>query len=179
MLLITDSREQEALIFPKKVGVEYKVACLGVGDYTASYTIGGREVESSSVVERKSKADLFGSYTSGYENERKKFIRAKELGKRFILAVEEPVSSILKGHTYTKGGVDYTSKKDGMSMLRQLMMCCVKYGVTLWTFNTRGEMALQIQEYFLAEERFLQAEEKVCKESMSLDHIQPKMESGS
>lgn len=178
MILYTDSREQDELRFSKVNGVEYLTSCLSVGDYFASYVIEGKVVESSSVVERKSIADLFGSYTSGYENERKKFIRAKELEKKFILAVEGTVSEIMQGYTYTKGGVDYRHKKEGISMLRQLMSCCHKYEITTWFCSNRKEMALIVQEYFLAEERHLEKlhAEELCKKSISQDHTRPVME---
>jgi ERCC4-type nuclease len=162
MKLISDTREQAPLKFSICNGVEYVVGTLNIGDYSASYTIGGETIVSSSIVERKSIGDLFGSYTSGYENERKKFLRAIEAKKKFILAIEGTVSEILKGHSYTKGGEEYVARKDGMTMLRQLMSCCHRYNISLWCCSSRSEMAMMIQEYFLAEERQLKkhAEEK-------------------
>lgn len=155
MRLVSDTREQNPLHFLTCVHVEYVVDTLSVGDYSASFVIGGRTVESSTIVERKSIGDLFGSYTSGYERERAKFLRCKELGKRFVLAVEGTASDILKGHTYTKGGVEHQSKKDGMTMLKQIMSCANKYQILPWFCESRAIMALMIQEYFLAEERML------------------------
>jgi ERCC4-type nuclease len=165
MKLIIDSREQAPLTFSPCVGVEYEVSALGVGDYSASYTIEGKEGESHAVVERKSLGDLFSSYTSGYERERAKFLRCKDLGKCFILAIEGTASDILRGHTYTKGGVEHRSKKDGMTMFRQIMSCANKYGIIPWFCESRAVMALMIQEYFLAEERMLRkkAEENHAK----------------
>jgi ERCC4-type nuclease len=162
MKLFTDSREQLPLTFSHCVGVEYLVSALVSGDYSASFVIDGRVVESNSFVERKNIGDLFSSYTSGYERERAKFIRCKELGKRFILAIEGTASDILSGHTYTKGGVEHQSKKDGMTMLKQIMSCACKYQIIPWFCESRTVMALMIQEYFLAEERMLkkQAEEE-------------------
>lgn len=155
MKLITDTREQLPLRFQFVNGVEYVSQALSVGDYSASFVIGGKTVDSSTVIERKEKGDLFSSYTSGYERERAKFLRAKELNKFFILAVECTASDVLQGHTYTKGGIEQVAKKDGMTMLRQLMSCSVKYGIHLWFCSSRNEMALMIQEFFLAEERML------------------------
>lgn len=172
MKLISDTRETLPLHFQSVVGVEHVRGTLSFGDYTASYVIGGKEVTSSTVVERKAKGDLFSSYTSGYERERAKIIRAKVDGKKFILAIEGTATDILSGHTYTKGGVDYESKKDGMTMVRQLMTCCHKYGIVLWLCESREAMALMVQEYFLAEERFLkkQAEEEREKVSKEQGH---------
>ena len=155
MKLIRDSREGLPLHFEAVVGVEIVTEALSTGDYSASYVIGGRVVESSSVIERKEKGDLFSSYTSGYDRERKKFLRAIEAGKKFILAIEGTASDILSGHTYIKGGIEHASKKDGMAMLRQLMSCSHKYGIQLWFCSSRHEMSVMIQEYFLAEERML------------------------
>jgi len=161
MRLITDTREQLQLTFSPCVGVEYVTGTLSCGDYAASYVIDGKEIQSHAVVERKALGDLFSSYTSGYERERAKFIRCKELGKCFILAIEGTASDILRGHTYTKGGIEHKSKKDGMTMFRQIMSCANKYGIIPWFCESRTVMALMIQEYFLAEERMLrkQAEE--------------------
>jgi hypothetical protein len=155
MRLISDTREQNPLHFLTCVHVEYVVGTLSVGDYSASYCVGGKVVESTTIVERKSIGDLFSSYTSGYERERAKFLRCKELGKRFILAVEGNASEILRGYTYTKGGVEHQSKKDGMTMLKQIMSCANKYSIVPWFCESRAIMALMIQEYFLAEERML------------------------
>lgn len=160
MKLITDSREQDPLAFSACVGVEYVVEALGVGDYAASYVIGGRVVESHAVIERKSIGDLFSSYTSGYARERDKFFRARAAGREFILAVEGSVETVLNGHTYVKGGEVRRAKKDGMTMVRQLFSCAHKYGIEVWFCESRRIMALMVQEYFLAEERMLkQAEE--------------------
>jgi ERCC4-type nuclease len=155
MRLVSDTREQSPLHFPLVNGVEYVVGTLSVGDYSASYVIGGKTVESASVIERKEKGDLFSSYTSGYERERAKFLRAKEANKTFILAIEGTAAEILRGHTYVKGGIERESKKDGMTMLRQLLSCANKYGIQLWFCSTKNEMAILTQEYFLAEERML------------------------
>lgn len=182
MRMITDSREQLPLTFTPCVGVEYLVSALGVGDYSASYTIEGKDIESTSVVERKSIGDLFGSYTSGYDNERKKFLRAIEAKKKFILAIEGTITDILRGHSYMKGGKEYTSRKDGMTMFRQLMSCSNKYGVQIWFCNTRKEMGTIVQEFFLAEERMLKKnaeDRKKCEKSMSQEVIQQTMESNS
>jgi genome maintenance exonuclease 1 len=115
--ILIDTREQMELRFQPVVGVEIVHQCLKTGDYSATFNIQGKEVESSTICERKGFSDLWNSYTGdNYNRERCKFLRCKELGKTFILAVEGTTSDILKGYTYTKGGVDYESKKDGISM---------------------------------------------------------------
>ena len=57
MVIITDTREQAPLEFNKTEGVEFKTACLPVGDYFAE----GQNV----VFERKGCGDLFSSYSKG------------------------------------------------------------------------------------------------------------------
>lgn len=146
MVIITDSREQAALEFTPVAGVEYRVACLPVGDYGVD--------GDTTVIERKSVADLWNSYTGeNYERERDKFRRAKELGLKFILAIEATCFDIRRGHSYFKGGEEIISKKDGMAMLRQLFTIMRKYDVTVWFCNGKQEMAFMVQEYFLARER--------------------------
>ena len=60
---------------------------------------------------------------------------------------------ILKGHTYWQGGEFKESKKTGYAMLKQLMTLQRKYGLFCWFCQSRREMAVMIQEYFLAWER--------------------------
>ena len=154
MLTITqDSREKDPLYFPELVGMSVSVGFLDFGDYGARYN----DSVIKTVFERKSLGDLFNSYTSNYEAEKAKFLRAHESGFRFILAIEEPFSEVLKGHTYRKNGELVESKKSGISMIRQLMTITNKYGVEVHYFQSRREMALYIQEYFLAFKRISDA----------------------
>lgn len=148
MVIIVDTREQNELAFPKTDGVETISQALPVGDYSA--------VGSKVVVERKSIADLFSSYTANYDAERAKITRARELGLKFILGIEASASEIRKGHTYWSGGEEHESKKSGISMVRQLMSVSVKYGVDVWFADGRKDLAFRIMEYFLAWERFNQ-----------------------
>lgn len=145
--IIIDTREVLPLEFPAVRTCSLRRETLNTGDYACQYDDGSWD---DVVWERKSIADLFGSYTSNYENERNKILRAKEQGKKFFLAIEASAKELLKGHSYTKGGVVYTSKKSGMAMLRQLMSVMRKYDVRVFMCSDREEMALLIQEYYLS-----------------------------
>ncbi len=124
---------------------------LPVGDYG---WIGKDGVRDNVVVERKSKSDLWGSYGGrGYERERAKILRAKERGEKFILAIECSIWEVRRGHEYYVKGEVKAAKKDGLSLVRQLMTVSRKYGVEVWFCNNREEMAFRIAEYFMARER--------------------------
>ena len=148
--LLIDTREQNELIFPACEGVEVISASLQVGDYTCEFEDGSR---CGSVWERKSVADLFGSFSSGYENEKAKILKAKDLGLKYILGIEAPIFEVREGHSYFKDGEIRCSKKDGISQIKQLMTMYSKGYFDLWFFSGRKEMAFTIQEYFLALER--------------------------
>ena len=145
MKLITDTREQNPLSFVETDGVEHIKMALPVGDYMAE----GIDIS----IERKSLQDLFISFSTGYEAERNKIIKAKARNLTYIIAIEGSILDVRVGHEYWKDGEMKRSKKDGLSMVRQLMTIQHKYGVQVWFCGGRKEMAFQIQEYFLAKER--------------------------
>jgi hypothetical protein len=155
MIIVTDTREQDCLEFEKLSGVSYQTSCLSVGDYSAFYEIDGKKEMSKTIFERKSCADLFGSFTGdNYDRERNKMMRYRDFGfERYILAIENTMFEIRKGHQYKKDGEWHECKKDGTSMVRQLLTCSHKYGIIPMFFNGRKEMSFFIQEYFLAKER--------------------------
>ena len=105
------------------------------------------------VWERKSIGDLFNSFSAGYENEKKKIGKAKELGLKYILGIEATVFEVREGHHYQKDGETRWSKKDGLAQVRQLITMYVKDYFDVWFFSSRKEMAFTIQEYFLAMEK--------------------------
>ena len=153
MILQTDTREQQVLVFPQVKGVDVVSATLSVGDYAALHDVAGQQVPDTSVVERKGIGDLFHAFTSSYEAERAKILKAQTLGLTYILAIEATCSEILKGHSYWQGGEVHEAKKSGLAMVRQLMTLQRKYDVRVWFCQSRKEMALMILEYFLAAER--------------------------
>jgi len=149
MVIIQDSREQDPLIFNKDI--EVLIQGLEVGDYSAR--IGGELM--STRIERKSIADLFGSFSSGYDNEKAKIMKAKSLNLKYVLAIEGTVFDVREGHSYTKDGELHKSKKDGLSQVKQLYTMYVKGYFDIWWFRSRQEMAFGITQYFLAQERLL------------------------
>ncbi len=150
MVLLTDTREQQKLVFEKVVGVEYCIDTLKVGDYTALHD---NDVMDTSVVERKNVGDCFSSFGKGYKNEKAKIVRSKEMGLHYILAIEATASQILQGHQYWKDGQMHEHGKSGIAMIRQLMSLQRRYSISVWFCDGRADMAMRVQEYFLAWER--------------------------
>lgn len=149
MKIVIDTREQEKLEFDVP-GLEIENKALLSGDYGCWH---GDE-EDKTLFERKSIADLFGSFTGDrYEKEKDKWTRAKEAGYEYIIAIESTASTVRQGYSYTKGGVTYPSKKDGLSQVKQLMTISRKYDIPIWFCNGRRDMAFLIYEYFLSHER--------------------------
>lgn len=157
MRLVTDTREQAALVFAEVRGVEYVREALPAGDYAAWHSDGRQD---ETVFERKSVADLFNSFTSGYEHERAKILRIKDMRLRYILAIEASATEVRKGHSYWQGGQMHEHRKTGMAMIKQLHTIMRKYGVEVWFCQGRVEMAWRIQEYFLAGERLIEQQAK-------------------
>lgn len=148
--ILCDTREKNPLIFPSCEGVEIITSTLQVGDYECKFKNG---TMAGTVWERKSLADLYSSFSSGYESEKKKIEKAKSLGLKYILGIEATVFEVREGSHYHKDGETKWSKKNGVSQIRQLMTMYAKEYFDLWFFSSRAEMAFTIQEYFLAEAR--------------------------
>ena len=148
--IVTDTKEQKPLTFPKMEGVSVVREHLDVGDYACRY---GNGEWDETIFERKAMGDLFTSFSSGYNKEKSKIERAKVAGKRYVIAVEASTSKVLKGHKYRKGGKWIESKKSGLSMCRQLMTLEFRYGLITRYFSDRGEMAFFIMEWFLTAEK--------------------------
>lgn len=124
------------------------------GDYTARHRLkDGIEQMDTVVIERKGLGDLFVSFTSGYEQEKAKWERAQACGLSYILAIEGTATDVLRGHTYWAGGELREAKKSGLAMLRQLCSIQRRYQLSVWFCSSRKEMAVLVQEYFLAAER--------------------------
>ena len=141
LVLEIDGREQQPLAFP--VGITTSRVTLPVGDYTATWA-GER---APWVIERKALGDLFGSYASGYEKERAKFLKAADLGITFHLAIEASLTEVRRGHTYWAKGESHSPRKDGVAQVRQLMTITHRYGVPIHFFAGRLEMAWWVLEF--------------------------------
>ena len=137
------------MIFVPTDGVEFVTETLQVGDYAARHN----DIMDTTIFERKSVQDLWGSYTKGYDRERAKILKAKELGLKFILAIEDTCFNIRRGYSYQKDGEEIQSKVDGYSMIKKLFTIQRKYEIQCWFCPSRKEMAHMILEYFLAYER--------------------------
>jgi hypothetical protein len=153
MKLIIDTREQNELTFVSVVGVEVCRETMNVGDYTARHSDGSMD---TTVIERKSVSDLYGSFTANYDAERAKILRAKDQGLKYVLGIEASILDVRKGHSYWNGEEMVTAKKDGLSMVKQLMTIARKYHVEIHYFNGPKEMAFWTMQYFLARDRALE-----------------------
>lgn len=155
MIIIQDTREQDPLIFMSN-DVEVVKETLETGDYAVRFNGEVAPIR----IERKSIADLFTSFNGdNYDRERDKILRAKELGLKYILAIEGSASEVRKGHSYRKDGEIHDVKKTGLSQVRQLMTIAHKYGVEVWFTDGRRDMAFRIIEYFMAYDRFKKSSE--------------------
>ena len=122
---------------------------LKTGDYACRHGEEWDEV----IFERKGD-DLWSSFSGdNYEREKEKWARAKEWGKRLILAIEAPAYEVRKGHQYQKQGEWHEVQKSGIAMVRQIMTISRKYQIPVWWCDGRKDMAFCIQEYYLAWER--------------------------
>lgn len=151
MQLLVDTREKAILDFPKINGLEIKKECLLSGDYGFRHSNGEMD---KSLIERKSTADLYHSFTHEYENEKEKMVRARQAGFRYILAIEAPSTEVMLGHSYMKKGIEHQVRKSGMAQVRQIMTLHKRGDLDeVWWCKDRTEMAFLIQEYFLAQVR--------------------------
>lgn len=140
MKLIIDTREQLPLEFERdEIVTDICRDTLNVGDYGAEYTDGSRcEI----FFERKSIGDLFGTLTTGHKRFHDELVRAKDGGKKLILAIEGTVQDVLRGSQY--------SQVSGQTILKKLMTLWLKYDLTPMFFASRKEMTVTIKEFYLA-----------------------------
>lgn len=153
LTIITDTREKSPLDFSAYSQIETRTETLSVGDYSCLHSDGSKD---NSIIERKSVSDLWTSYTSGYDRERDKILRAKEAGLDFILAIEDSAWNVRRGYEFYSGGESHRSRKDGLTMIRQLMTISRKYSIQVWFCESRKDMTFRIVEWFLAYERILE-----------------------
>lgn len=155
MTLLVDSREALPLtnLFPRVQGVEIKEAGLPYGDYHALH---GKDQEpDDTYVERKGLSDAFTAFSgANYEREKRKWQRAQAEGKRYLIAIEESLTTMLAGHGYRGAEGEWVeSGKTGLALVRQLLTVNRKYGVEVHWFTSRKELAWWIVEFYLAKER--------------------------
>lgn len=138
MQIIVDTREQKKLDFKLPIVRE----CLSFGDYRARFDDG---TLSSIVFERKSKNDLFGTLSQGYERFKKEIERSKEEKIKLVIITENNLRSILSGCV--------NSQRNGVSIVQQLFTLRIRYGIETVYSTSREEMSEYITHTFLSLER--------------------------
>lgn len=111
--IVVDTREQDPWMFAGRLAAVSRGA-LRSGDYS----LHGRYMEIA--IERKSKADLFGSMTTGRVRFFSELARLQEI-KRSYLIVEASVESVMRGSVRTS--------VNPSRMLDTLFHLCAQYGV--------------------------------------------------
>lgn len=139
LLILSDSREQEPLVFDRIKGVD-KVEVIGLpfGDYTAM--IDGKQVPIC--FDRKSISDLYSTMTHGYERWKKVMQKAKDAGHKLILITEGTYSDVKEGYSH--------SEFSGEAMIKKLHTLMIKYDLDWWPCENRRVMASRIVDTFLA-----------------------------
>ena len=150
LIVLCDSREQIPLKFNRYKDVSWEqVEGLPFGDYWG--VIDGKV--SNTVFERKSKGDLWGTMTKGYERFKREFNRSIKAGSRMVLIVECPISNVHKGHSYPSGGRAIRSKYLGTSMCKKLETLRLKHGLEVVYCDGRTDMKRYMFERWSAESR--------------------------
>ena len=120
MHIIIDSRETKPLRFTstKDCKITKSVEKLEVGDYGLRLDDG---TLAPVVFERKSKADLWGTLTKGYERFKREIKRAKDDNVKLILITECDYKDTRAGYKFrVKGGKWRISKKSGKATTQQI-----------------------------------------------------------
>ena len=140
MKIIIDTREQLPLTFDHfDIVTETISTALPIGDYGCEFKNG---FVPTVVFERKSMADLFGTLTQGYDRFKEELMRAKESEIKVILITEGTLSDIVMGTAY--------SRRDGLSVLKQIFTLWIKYDLMPVFCRDRKEMENYIIHYFSA-----------------------------
>lgn len=126
LTIIVDSREkvnQHILDYFDKNKIIYKVRTLETGDYSA--TINGMTLEYDFLIERKaSLTELCGNFTASRERFEREFLRAKALGTKVFLIVENANwADVYLGN--------YRSKLSAKSLVASLMAWQVRFNITI------------------------------------------------
>jgi ERCC4-type nuclease len=161
MIILIDNREQNKLEFDHPYITEIEHTTLKVGDYGCRYIDG---YIPPVFFERKSIPDLFNTLTNGHERFKREIERAKELDYKLILVIEGTFSKVMNGYE--------RSQVSGLTIIKQLFMLWIKYGLEFHLLKDRVEMSHFIQEYFLAIGRL-----KGKKDKKNVENIETKKES--
>ena len=139
MKIIIDSRETKPLEFVSEHAIETVVECLPTGDYMVEFNDGYRPPY---VFERKSLGDLFGSFcTKRQANEKKKVLKAHELGWKYCLIIEKDYTTVKRGYEH--------SSNPGIKMIKTLWTLSDKYDFELVYCSSKHEMAMIVLDKFI------------------------------
>lgn len=156
--IIQDSREQNPLVFDRKIVDEVLVDGLSFGDYAGEIEVDGEWRRIPIYFERKSVADLYGTMGKGYERFKAEMMRAKDARAFLILIIEGSLAEIHAGY-------DHPNQTDrsmtGDAMLKKLAMLRVRYDLEVLCMSTRAQSARWIAEVFDAVRRNWTQAEKV------------------
>ena len=149
--IIVDTREQVnghvTSLFDKKK-IPYKVRKLDTGDYSAM--IEDMTLEQDIVIERKHNLDeICGNFTVNRERFEREMLRAKAIGIKMFLIIENATwSDVYLGN--------YRSKLDPKSLIASLMSWQVRYNLTIIFCEPEntGKLIFSLL-YFYARERLL------------------------
>jgi ERCC4-type nuclease len=123
---------------------------LDFGDYACMFNDSSI---SSTVFERKSLGDLFGTMGKGYKRFKKEIERCKETECKMVLIIEGSITTVLKGTKY--------SKLKGHSVLMKLFTLWHRYNVLPVFCKDRAEVVRFMIETWNAEGRD-KIKEKKC-----------------
>lgn len=139
MKILIDTREQKPLAFSHPTISEVKRVKLEVGDYAVEFEDGHRP---PIVFERKSKGDLWGTLTKGYERFKRELRRAKDENIAVMLIIEKSYTNMQKDYEY--------SKREASSVIKQIHTMHIRHGLTPVFCNTRDEMAKYITNFYIS-----------------------------
>ena len=140
MKILIDTREQLPLDFDfLEIVTETETQTMPVGDYGCEFKNG---FIPPIVFERKSIPDLFGTLTQGYDRFKKELEKAKELDIKLIIIIEGSLFQVEWGIAH--------SRRDGLSVAKQLFTLWIKYGLLPVFCTNREEMAKYIVHYYSA-----------------------------
>ena len=140
MKIIVDTREQKPLPF-KVAGIitEIKREALSVGDYMVEFEDGYRP---KTTIERKSKADLYGTLSKGYTRFKKELQRADNQEVHIIILVESSLAKVAEGFV--------RSKRHPESLVQQIFTMEVNYGRRFVFVPSRVSAVYWVTHYFMA-----------------------------
>ena len=139
MKIIQDTREQLPLDFIDPLVTEIVITKLEFGDYGAEFKNGYCP---PIIFERKSIPDLFNTLTHDYDRFKRQIEGAHELGIKLILIIEGTLWDVMLGIPH--------SKRDGISVVKQLFSLWIRYNVYPVFVKDRDEMSKYIIHFYSA-----------------------------